>query len=780
MDASTQSSGMHRNWIDPQPTAVDPEFQAQIGGHPLVAQILVRRGIRDTAAARAFLNPQSYSPTPPEVFPGMAAACERIEQAITRREHICVWGDFDVDGQTSTTLLVSALRGLGAEISFHIPVRATESHGVNIENLKPVLDGGVSLVITCDVGISANEALAYAHSRGVDVIVTDHHALPETLPEALALINPHFLPEDSPLSGLPGVGVAYKLVEALYRRAGRTEETQAFLDLVAMGIVSDLALQTQDTRYLLQKGLPVLRSTQRTGLQVLYELSSLQPACLSEEHIGFIIGPRMNALGRLDNANSIVEFLTTTDAGRARVLATHLEGLNAQRRLLTGQVLSAALAQIQKDPTLLEQSALVLSHPQWPAGVIGIVASELAERYNRPTILLSAPDGQPARGSARSVEGVNIIEAIAAQKSLLLGYGGHPMAAGLSLDSSKIPAFRHALSRFIEKACGGVLPRPTLEIDGILSLNELSLALVEDLERLAPFGPGNPPLVLVIPRVSIVSSSTIGRDGNHLQLVIKDEHDQTQRVLWWGGADWPLPEGIFDLACTIRASNFRGQRDVQVEWVDARPVDAQDADGRRVITVIDQRGLPHPLPTLSNLVAAMEKAPVIWAEVDAVEKLRVSADLVQNRLNLHPADTLVIWSTPPGRAELKAALEQVNPHTVILFGIDPQEQGMEAFLKRLAGLVKFALQNRGGKTSLQQLAAATGQREATVRFGLRWMQQRGMVKVEWLPEGQVDLKSGAQADLPSVEGTTNQIKALIQETSAFRNFFQTADKDYLL
>jgi len=309
--------GLLRNWTDPLPVEVDPAFQAAVGGNPLVAQILVRRGIHDAALAHSFLDPDSYIPTSADVLPGMLAACERIEQAIAQNERIGVWGDFDVDGQTSTTLLVSALKGLNANVTFHIPVRAHESHGVNIENLSLFLDSGVNLVVTCDTGISSNEAVDYAHSRSVDVIITDHHSLPDLLPDAFSVINPKRLPDDSPLTGLPGVGVAYKLAEALYQRAGRTAELNNFLDLVALGIVADLANQTGDTRYLLQRGLPILRTSPRTGLQVLYELSGLQPAYLTEEHIGFVLGPRLNALGRLDDANPVVEFLTTNDPGRA-------------------------------------------------------------------------------------------------------------------------------------------------------------------------------------------------------------------------------------------------------------------------------------------------------------------------------------------------------------------------------------------------------------------------------------------------------------------------------
>lgn len=778
-----ESQGLLRNWIDPEPVEVDPAFQTAISGHPLVAQILTRRGIHDLETARAFLNPDAYTPASPEELPGVPEACFRIEQAIKRQETICVWGDFDVDGQTATTLLVSALRSLGARVVYHIPVRAVESHGILVEFLAPVLDAGAGLVLTCDTGISAHEALDYARGRGVDVIVTDHHALPERLPSAFALINPRLLPENHPFSGLPGVGVAYQLALALYRRAGREEEAAGLLDLVALGIVADLAHQTADTRYLLQRGLPALREARRVGLQAMYELANLQPAFLTEEHIGFILGPRLNALGRLDDANPAVELLTTGDLGRARVLATHLEGLNARRRLLTGQVLRAAQAQIERDSGLLEQAVLVLAHPEWPAGVIGIVASELAERYNRPVILLSTPPGQPARGSARSIEGINITEAIASQQRLLRGFGGHPMAAGLSLDAENIPAFRRGIGRFVERALGGVYPRPTLTIDGYLGLSDLSLELVADLERLSPFGPGNPPLVLAVPRLTILSSATIGRDGSHLQVTVKDERDETRRVLWWGGADWPLPEGVFDLACTVRASNYRGQRDAQIEWIDARPVETETIELRRALTVVDQRGLDHPFPVLKSLLEEAQAGGVaLWAEAEARDKLAAAGLPACDRTALSPAATLLLWSTPPGRSELQAALEIVQPQTVIIFSVDPAGSSPEAFLKRLAGLAKYALEKMGGQVSLARLAAATAQREIAVSLGLQWLEQQGMLRVSRLPEDQVLLETpqGAAANPEQSQATYNRLAQVLAETAAYRHYFRTAEKDYLL
>ena len=765
-----------REWIEPPDVEVPQELLAATGGHPLVAKTLARRGFADVDAARAFLDPSCYRPAPPSDLPNLMKAAARLERAIRQGETICVWGDFDVDGQTSTTLLVSTLRDLGAVVQYHIPNRKRESHGVNLPVLKRLIADGVDLVLTCDTGVAAHEAITYAQSQGVDVVVTDHHDLPPVLPAAHAVVNPKMLPDAHPLRELPGVGCAYKLVEALYDRAGRPEGATQYLDLVALGIVADVAVQTGDTRYLLQRGLEALRRTERLGLQVMMKTADLNPEYLTEEHIGFVLGPRLNALGRLADANVAVELLTTGDLGRARILATELEGLNARRKLLCDQVFQAAQAQIERDSSLLEHAALVLSHPTWPAGVIGIVAGRLAERYHKPTILITTPPGELGRGSARSIEGCNISAAIAAHGEMLHRFGGHPMAAGLSIAPERISEFRRALSRTILEMCGETAQIATLQIDGYLSLSDLSLDLVEEIERLSPFGAGNAPLALVTRGLSLTSHTTIGRGGEHLRLIVEGEAGTRQKVLWWRGAGSPLPQGRFDLAYVVRASDYRGQRDVQVEWVDARAIEAHAAVLRPAppaIQVVDYRRESSPREILEKLRAQQDVQ--VWSEAET--RAEVAG---RDRYELGPSKALVIWTTPPGPAELQAVLEKVSAETVYLFGVDPGLDRPEEFLKRLAGLTRHALNSNQGQANVSTLAAATAQREATVRAGLAWLGARGHVVVLGEDGDEVHLAAGSQtasADLPQIAA---RLRALLAETAAYRAHFARAGRETLI
>lgn len=764
-----------RPWIDPPDVDVPRALRAAVGGHPLIAATLARRGITDSESARAFLDPDLYRPAPPTELPDATRAAIRLERAIEDGERIWVWGDFDVDGQTSTTILVTTLQDLGASVRYHVPNRQREGHGINLPVLRDIVADGAEVVLTCDTGVTAHEPIAYAQRHGVDVIVTDHHDLPPELPPAYAVTDPKMLPETHPLRELPGVGVAYKLAELLYQRAGRPGAAARHHDLVALGIVADVAVQTGDVRYLLQRGLEALRHTERVGLQVLMDVIELVPRWLTEEHVGFELAPRLNSFGRLADATPAVEFLTTDDLERARVLAYELDGLNARRKMLCDQVTRGAEAQIERDASVLERGALVLSHSDWPGGVVGIVAGRLAEKYHRPTILITTPPGKPARGSARSIPGCDISAAIAAHGDMLEGFGGHPMAAGLSIEPDRVPEFRRALSRTVRRTCEAALAQePELQIDGYVPLADLSLDFVAEVERLAPFGPGNPALTLATRGVSLNGYASVGRTDEHLKLYVEDEGGGTQQVLWWRADESQLPRGHFDLAYTVRASDYRGQRDLQVEWVAARPIEEPNAGIRveePVIEVVDHRREPDPQRVLSRLMD--QDDVLVWREGKADVEGR-------HRYALEPTHVLIIWTTPPGAPELRAALERVSPQTVHLFGVDPGLDHPKAFLTHLARLLKHALTTGGGRVELSALAAGTAHRQETVRTGLAWLERRGDIIILEDRDGEVRVAPGEKSASSDVSETVSRLRALLEETAAYRSFVARADAEALI
>jgi len=762
-------------WIDPRPVTVPAAFE-NLGLPALIVRTLVHRGLGELDTARAFLDPSHYTPTPSTEIPGLAEAAERIDRAIRRGESICVWGDFDVDGQTATAILVESLTALGANVTYHIPVRARESHGVNVTVLKEIIDNGAQLILTCDTGISAHETVDYACSRGVDMVITDHHELPPELPRAAAATNPRMLPDNHPLHTLAGAGLAYKLAEELLISHEASRSAEMLLDLAALGLVADVATLTGETRYLVQKGLETLRQAGRLGLKTMMEIAELNPANLTEEHIGFVLGPRLNAIGRLGDANPAVELLTTQNPARARVLAYQLEGLNAQRQLLTRQVTEAAEAQLRADPGLLSEPIIVLAHPAWPSGVIGIAASRLVERYNRPAILLASPPGEPARGSARSIEGVNITAAIAAQENLLLKFGGHPMAAGLSLDAENLADFRRGLARTVRQMGVDTRREISLQIDAWLELPDLNLELAEALESLAPYGAGNEKLTLATRKLSLISTASIGRGGEHLKLRVEDANHAIQEVLWWNGAGEELPEAPFDLAYTLRASNFRGARQATVEFVGFRAVETEKIEviRRKKREIIDQRDLAQPLAQLPSLNLPPET--LLWAE--GTHKKDVSGI---SRYELSPAPTLAIWTVPPGMTELCQAINIVKPETIYLFGNASAEMTPEAFLARLAGLVKYVINQRGGRTTLSMLASAMAAREAAIRAGVEWLKSGGQVEVWEEPPGEFSITAaGSESDEGSRARWMSILAFILDETNAYRQYYLQADKDSLI
>ncbi len=751
-------------------------MKAAAGGHPLLAEALVRRGIRSASQAQAFLNPEDYTPSPAVDLPDLSQAAERLEQAIQRQELIGVWGDFDVDGQTSTTLLVSALRRLGARVTYYIPVRERESHGVALPSLKTFLEGGVQVLLTCDTGVTAHDAVALAHARGVTTLITDHHTLPAELPPAEAVVNPQRLPPGHPLGSLCGVGCAYKLAEELYHRAGRLPDLQPELDLVALGTVADLALLQGDNRYLVQKGLQVLRTAARPALRQMLQLAEVNPLHLSEEHISYVLAPRLNALGRLGDANPIVEFLTGAEGPRLERTAMQLEQLNNRRKLLCDQVFQAAQSQIERDRRLAESPVLVLSHPAWPAGVIGIVASRLVELYNRPAILIAAPPGAIARGSARSIAGVNITQVIAASRDLLHGYGGHPMAAGLSIDPDRIPEFQRQVNRTLKQLAPDLQPFNTIQIDAYLPLEDANLELVATLEKLAPFGPGNPPLTFASKGLLLSQVQTIGKGQDHLLLTLENAEGQPFNAIWWQAAGMDLPEGAVDLAYTLRTSDYKGQLKVQVECLHLRPSEQPPVQlGRKSAgpELHDLRSQANPQALLAELRTQADV--VVWAE----GKTGIDPP-VFHRYNLPAAPGLVLWSIPPGPAEFQAILLRGQPQRIYLFAQQHGPDQPDEFLAHLSGLVQYALRQREGWLPIAELAAATNQRQVAVRLGIDWLAHHGHLRVLAEQEDRIQVQAGGPGDPRAAAPAETELRAILQETAAYRTFFTRAAPEILL
>ncbi|MEO1287403.1 MAG: single-stranded-DNA-specific exonuclease RecJ [Chloroflexota bacterium] len=742
-----------KKWLDPNPVSVPDALQNAIGGHPLIAQHLVRRGITNVAQAQQFLSPDNYHPTSPDALPDMDKAVTRLQKAIKQGEQILVWGDFDVDGQTSTALLVDGLRDLGAKVHYHIPNRFKEGHGIHLPTLKTLLND-VDILLTCDTGITAHESVTYAMQYSVDVIITDHHSLAETLPDAYAIINPMRLSEGHPLRELPGVGTAYKLMQALYNN----QSSEHLLDLVAMGIVADVMVQIDDTRYLLQKGLDVLRNSPRAGLLAMMQRADINPQDLTETDIGFSLAPRLNALGRLADANPAVELLTTSDSTIITEGINELEGLNQKRKYLTKQVYAATQQQIRNDDSLLKYSTLVLAGEAWHTGVVGIVASRLAEDYNCPVIVLSENDGI-LRGSARSVDGANIVEAIRSQGHLLKGYGGHNMAAGLSMDADNLFEFRRGISGIVREMLNTTEVDPKLRIDAYLNFSEIDLPFADNIARLAPFGNGNPPLTLATKNVHIKSRRTMGSRGDHLDLRLADDSGNEQRVVWWFGDINQLPEGKFDIAYTVRANVFKGKREAMVEWLDARPAQGEiiNITPQKRYTVLDYRDDNQPEKHLQQTQSQYPEH-LVWSD----EKTDFTS---VNRYQLELASTLIVWTQPSDIITWTTALNVVQPQNIVLLGVPPRITTPKQLISEIIGMAKYAIKNKAGIIYLQEIVGRTNQPDLAVLSAIKWINANTEMTLHREDDDLFYIRMNTEK---SEDVDLKQLSLIMRETTAYR------------
>lgn len=540
------------------------------GIHPLIVQLLYNRGITEPAQFEAFLNVDRRLEADPFLLPDMHRAVQRTYQALFRGERIAVYGDFDADGITATAILTQGLSALGGRVIPFIPHRFRDGYGLQLAPLERLGKAGVSLIITADTGISAFEEVARCRKLGMDVIVTDHHVPPDYLPPALAVVDPKRSDSAFRATDLAGVGVAFKLLQALLEGSGRDRVLAGLLDLVALGTVADMVPLLGDNRYWVKQGLELLNSTERIGLQEMMRCAGLQPGNLTSESISWILAPRINAAGRLDDASTSYRLLVTQSRDEAARLALDLEEKNARRQRMTSELLLRArellLAQGVDFPLLMVGGA------DFPAGVMGLVAGRLAEEFYRPVILLKTGP-EVCRGSGRSIPEFNLIGALDRCRDLLLNVGGHAGAAGFTVQRDNLAALQMRLLKIAEEELAGVDLRPHIDIDAEVPLTVFTGDFYQQLQKLAPFGSGNPEPTFVTREVEVLEWSPVGEQGDHLRLKVRQES-----VVWdaigfgLGGLADQISSRI-DVAYNLIADAWNGVERLRLKLLDFDPVD---------------------------------------------------------------------------------------------------------------------------------------------------------------------------------------------------------------
>lgn len=545
--------------------------------HPVVAQILYNRGYTDPDSARAFLLGETPDGDPFKMR-GMDRAVGRIRLAIRRQEKIAVYGDFDADGVTSTALLVLALRALGANVEPYIPHRVDEGYGLNADALRRLAHKGFQLIITVDCGIRSLAEVEVGKRCGLDMIITDHHSVGPEVPAAHAVINPKQEGCSYSEKMLAGVGIAYKLADALFRvfeaNKRRTDPPLAIqgddlLDLVAIGTVADLApLNHAENRALVIRGLKRLRDTQRPGMQALLEVAGLVPDKLDAMSIGFAIGPRLNAAGRLSHANTAYELLITDDPQMAKDRAHKLQQLNEERQQLTRQAQEYVKTLIGTDGQA-DVPLIFAADPNFQQGIVGLVAGRLTEEFYRPAIVIHQGDHE-SHGSCRSIAEFNITEALDQCADLLIRHGGHAQAAGFAIENNNLPVFQARMTELAAAGLHGKDLRPTLQIDSEVALGQLDMALYEALANLEPCGHDHAAPVLCTRQLHVVERRPVGKDNAHLKLKLSDSYQVYDAIAFRMGEFINDVPNVVDVAYQLDLNEWNGSRRLQLKVLDLR------------------------------------------------------------------------------------------------------------------------------------------------------------------------------------------------------------------
>lgn len=579
-----RASFMSKRWriatCDPQSVAA---LQKAAGIPSVVAQLLLSRGISNPDEAREFLDPKLNGLRDPSELPGAAKAAEIIYSAVESQQKITIYGDYDADGMTATAILLRCLRLLNAKVDFYVPHRIDEGYSLNAEALKRLAEQGTEVVVTVDCGVASVEEAALASELGLTLVITDHHQLADTLPDAAAVVHPDLPDSDYPFPGLCGAAVAFKLAWAICQCASDgdrvSDRLRGFLlqavGLAAIGTVCDVVPLLDENRILVRYGLDALKARPTVGLAALLRTTKLDAKKrLEGEDIGFTIGPRLNAAGRLGQAEIAIELLTTESMERANTIASYLDELNQQRQSLERSMMLAATKKIKAIDDYENAPAFVLEDPDWHAGVIGIVAGRIADKYHRPVVVIAGdPLGvKPGIGSARSVPGFNLHEALALCDALLVSHGGHAAAAGCRVESKNVDAFRQAFCTVAADQLSNSAGTTELRIDGEASLQMLTRQTVEQIESLAPFGHGNSRPVLCANEVKLAGApKRMGSTGRHLSMMF-DQHGVKMRAVAFGGGDWEEElakiDGPLSIAFRPVINNWQGRITVEIHLDD--------------------------------------------------------------------------------------------------------------------------------------------------------------------------------------------------------------------
>lgn len=714
----------------------------------LVKRLLISRGIKTEDEIKEFLNPLEMNITSPNAFTDMEKAVNRLSKAIDCGEVIIVYGDFDADGVTSTSVLYKTLKYLGAKVHYFIPDRENEGHGFDKKALiKLMTTVKPKVIISVDCGISDVDAVRFLNSfKIIDVIITDHHEAPEVLPEAFAIINPkapNALDENltakqiEHLTYLAGCGVAFKVAQALLVKYGKTEFINDILPFVAVGTISDIVPLLGENRYFVTKGLDLISRGKHEGLKVLLESAGYDiTKGVTSEMIAFGVAPRINASGRLDTVESALQVLISDNPQAIRMAVTTLNDLNKVRQTLCQEVFLQADAMVQKEGN--RNSAIVLCNEGWHIGIIGIVASKLVEKYYKPVFLMSyVKEKDQYRCSARSIEGVPLYDVISVNSEKLDGFGGHKMAAGLSFTGSNVSfdEVKKSLCETVKEYTSTKDLKPFVKIDLMLKPSEVSVDLVDEISQLEPFGAMNPSPVFAMQNLKVKQKRLMGSDNSHLRLIVgADAYEFTS--IWWQRGDIPLKSGDnLDIAFHPQINEFNGNVSVQliVDDIHSEMLKEEENISQNSYQIYDNRAKTGILQGVNDYIKTSKFKIGIFAEskyiLDTVKPYKEIASKTFTREDIPPCDVLMFFDYPADKETLNFILEKAQPKKLHFMKYEPKIMDEQDFLKTFTGMIKYSVHNNGGKFELIRCASFMGKSVHIFEKLLELYEQVGFIKI---------------------------------------------------
>ncbi|WP_444685076.1 single-stranded-DNA-specific exonuclease RecJ [Alkalicoccus luteus] len=624
------------------------DVQQRTGLTSIAAKFLVQRGFETDEQIQLFLKGTTEQLHDPFLMKDMEKAVNRIHKAIMDKERILVFGDYDADGVTSTSLLYTALTLAGAEAAWYVPNRFTEGYGPNEPAFKQAAEEGVTLIITVDTGISGVKEADAAKELGVDLIITDHHEPPPALPDGFAVINPKQEDCGYPFKELAGVGVAFKVAQALLGRL-----PNEFFDLAAVGTIADLVPLEDENRILAAEGLKAMQGRLRPGLEALLKAAGTSRDELDEETVGFVIGPRLNAAGRLDSADPAVELLLTQDPSEAEDTASMIDGLNRERQELVKEIAAEAEQKVEEQGV---PPVIIVAGEGWNPGVIGIVASRLVERFYRPTIVLSLlEDGKTAKGSARSIEGFDMFQSLSKFRDLLPHFGGHPMAAGLTMERKDIDSLRSGLIQIADETLTAEDYLKKIHVDLEVSVDEISVKTIQDLAAMAPFGMGNPAPKILIRRALVEQAKVIGSTKDHLKLTLTNsDHSSSLDVIAFrmGAAEKSIsPLAALSAVGKLSINEWNGRVKPQMIVEDIKIDEWQLFDHRGSRQYLTKQTEPRVLVHFSE--SAPAETPDTWETVCCANPEEAAPVLAK-------ASHVTLYDTPDSMKQLRTVMQQLT------------------------------------------------------------------------------------------------------------------------